>query len=368
MKKRALMIYGWIIFSILCQVFVYFLIDKVYLKSRTDLIAGIKTEVVDSNENTEEAKEKKISLTLPKDATNVQVSKDGSYIAFLSENKLNIMEVLSGKVVKVINNVFETKEQNKNKVEGKISCFKWNQEKDMILYAVTSLPNTPVKGQIYSYDLDSEMTHISKNSFSEYSMPRDGDITEILISPLTGAYYARVKVNQTQDRFYLVNIMDEFYPTVYVPTGAKANVGYYSEDLIYTDNTNKLYIKSSNKSATYITMPSKFTLLGVGGNVNETKDTIYTGILNKDGKVEKISYGNNSTQVANWKTIDLDTPVLEENLLIKGNSVYKLNSDNTIVDLVQKSKYTFDGSFIDLTSTFVVSKSDGKVILKEIRK
>lgn len=366
MKKKALVLYGWIIFSILFQVLAYTFVDRVVLRNRENIGNELNVKPLDTTVLKET--DKIVSIDIPTGAKDVKVSYDGNYAAYLLDNKLYIVDVNTKESKKVFDNFFINKDNTVSKTESKISVFKWIPYKNMIMFAMSNTSNTATKGQVYTYDLETGNLHVSKTVLADNYIPRGGEISDIIISPFTMVYYIRVSGGQSNDRFYRVDIMDDFYTSVNLLGTSTAKIGFYSEDLYYTEGEQKITVKSGLKSPVILTMPSNQVLLGIGGTSKEAKDIIYSGVLNSEGKVEKIIYGNQSTNPSEWKSINVDKPLPKEQFVIKDEEkVYSIGSDNNVTELVSGKKISFSGQFIDVTDTQIAYLSDGKLNLKTIK-
>jgi len=366
MKKKALIVYGWIIFSLVLQMFAYTMVDKVYLRNRKNIAGDLNQKTIDTTISQKE--EQVNSIDIPSEAKDLKVSYDGSYVAYMKDNKLNIVDVNTKESKKTIDNYFLNKDNTLSKTESKISTFKWIPYKNMIMFAMSSLPNASSRGQVYTYDLETGNIHVSKNIMYDNYIPWGGEISDIIISPFTMVYYIRVSSKQNNDRFYRVDIMDDLYISVTLPSATIAKIGFYTEDLYYTEGEQKILVKSGLKSPVSITMPSNQVLLGIGGTSKEAKDIIYSGILNSEGKVEKIIYGNQSTGASSWKSIDISKPLEREDFVIKDEEkIYSVGADNTITELTSGKKTSFSGKFINVTDTHVVYHNGDKLYFKTIK-
>lgn len=366
MKKKALVLYGWVIFSILFQVLGYTFVDKVVLRNRENIGKEMSVKPLDTTVLKET--EKIVSIDIPTGTKDVKVSYDGSYAAYLVDNKLHIVDVNTKESKKVIDNFFINKDNTISKTESKISVFKWIPYKNMIMFAMSNTPNTATKGQIYTYDLETGNLHVSKTMLADNYIPRGGEISDIIISPFTMVYYIRVAGGQSNDRFYRVDIMDDFYTSVNLPGTSVAKIGFYTEDLYYSEGDQKITVKSGLKSPVSVTLPSKQVLLGIGGTSKEAKDIIYSGVLNSEGKVESIIYGNQNISPSEWKSLKVDKPLSKSEFVIKDEEkIYSIGSDNNVTELVSGKKTSFSGQFIDVTDTQVAYLSDGKLNLKTIK-
>lgn len=370
MKKKVLVLYSWILVSVMAQVVLYLAIDKLYLGSRSNLAETVKVVNVDSigkNEGVEEAPE--TSIALPANAANVKISPDGSYISYLLDKKLYIVDVVSKETKKIIDNYFVNGNNAQNKVEADITCIQWIPGRNTLMYGLTSTPGNPGKVQMFTYDVETGNEHVGV-TFSEYYVPRGGELTDIVISPLTQVYYAKIKINQTQERLFRVNLMDEMSPSITLNTNAVTRIGYYSEDLLYDDGSGKLFVKSAFKNPTQIQIGFNFALLNVIGADQGGKDIVYLGQVNGENKVEKIYYGILGTDVTTWQSIAVAKPLLREEILIKqGGATYGIDGEGgNVYDLQDGSIVAVKGKFVDVVNDHIAYMDNNQLKFKPIKK
>ena len=372
MKKKILLIYSWIIVSIVAQVLAYMVIDKIYLGNRKNVAGTMKITTVTSNEESPEiVEEPEHSIAIPAGAENIRISYDGTYAAYLLDKKLNIVEIATNNTKKVIDNYFVNKENPQSKVEANITSFQWIQVsgKNTITYALSSTNGSPVRAQVLIYDADTGNEHIGVTLYENY-VPRGGEIRDIVISPLTMVYYAKIKINDSQDRLIRFNIMDEVSPSITLNAGTTTKIGYFSEDLYYEDANNKISVKSGFKNPYQLQTEFRAALIGLVGAYQGGKDKIYIGQLNNDNKVEKIYYGIQGTDTASWKDISPSQPVMPEDIIVKGEGmVYIINhKEGTLYEIGTGAKVSINGKYIDIVNDHIVYLDGGNLKLKPLKK
>lgn len=372
MKKKALLLYSWIILSVVVQAFAYLVVDKVYLGNRKSVVVNPKVVPVTPSSQTPASTEApEVSIPLPAGAANVKVSTDGTYAAYLLDRKLHIMDIAAKQTKKVIENYFVAKENPQYKTEANITCFQWIPfaGKNMIMYGMSSLPGAPGRVQVFSYDAEIENEHIGATLYENY-VPRGGEMTDIVISPLTMVHYLRVKINAAQERLFRIDIQDALSPSVTVNTAAATKIGYYSEDLFYEDGDGKLYTKSGLKNPVTVPVGFRSTLIGVIGGGQEGKDKVYIGQLTEDGKVDKVYYGLQGADMASWKSISLSVPLPAKDLMVREEgTLYSVNhSEGTLQDLQSGKKFTFTGKLIDVLNGHILYIDNDCLKFKPIKK
>lgn len=373
MKKKALIIYSWIIISVIGQVFAYLFIDKVYLGNRKNFTATMKiTTVATSGESTEVKEEvEEARIGLPENADSVKVSYDGAFVAFMLDKKLHIMDIGTGQTKKVIENQFVNKDNPQSNLEANITSFHWVpiSGKNTIIYGVSAQQGTVGRGQLLTYDADTENEHIGITLYDNY-IPRDGVISDIIISPLTMVYYAKVRINDSQDRLIRLNIMDEVGPSIVLNSGATIKIGYFSEDLYYEEAGEFISVKSGFKAPYQIKTGFRAALLGIAGIQQHGKDNIYIGQLNEENRVDKIFYGTQDTDTSSWKSISLEQALEPENIIVKGDGeIFCIDPEKKSLSSIKwENKVTFTGEYVDIVNGHLVYKNGSELKFRPFNK
>ncbi|MDF2522867.1 MAG: hypothetical protein K0R31_508 [Clostridiales bacterium] len=350
MKKIALRIYNWILFSIILQVTIYLFINNIYLSNRSNISNSIKfvpaaASVIEGYEKVEAEK----GVRLPLNIKNISISYDQSLAAYIYDDKLEIFDLNEKKVKTTFPNQFNTdNEKEKNKIEGEITAFTWLSDKNTLIYAMSTKKGAPTRAQLTTYDADSGISYTGVTMTGSY-LPNGSTITDLAVSPLNMIIYAKTRINETQARFYRINIMNEIYASFITGINALVKIGRYGEVLFYQDKDYKIYCKNGMYNAPIqLQFPNKMALLDVIPKESEGKDYAYAGYLNEDGKVQKIFYGKTDAPVTEWASMDLKESVKPENILISKKGVIYLikENENAVYNLQTNAKTIFTGKFI----------------------
>lgn len=340
-------IYRRVIIAIVIQVVTLAYFNFIYLPGRNYVTAtrhGLSERGAMSRE-----------IKIPADVKNVKVSYDGSYIAYMNDEKLEIINTLQ-------------KQDKKTIDPGKahITFYRWLPDRNMVIYA-TRFSNAK-KGlvRISTYDMDSGL----ERSYPDIKeLPYGSEATHIEASPFTNVVYIKIKVSQTYSRIYKFDIMDYLRQIIKIGADVVFRETYYNDNLIYNDADGRLYIMNGSNGKTRQLWPkSKIVLLGV-----DLKDNIYIGELNKDDMVSAIFHGNAGTGDIEWKSIKLEEPLSVDEIVISpGGRLFKLLEEREgkggIISLDGMEEYYFSGSFEQMLEEYIVARDGDRlkiIALKE---
>lgn len=340
MKKKLLIIYKWIILSIVFQLLVLGGAE-VYFSVPNDLKVQLTTLSVRTD---------KTSIPLPKNSKNIKVSFDASYAAYLKNNDIEIINLKNKKVKKVI-----------QAGEDSLNYFRWLPDRNMLVYAVKHKLSNVCNIQLFTYDTESESKkHFSKVSLSTSYNP---EVTDIGLSPLTNVVYAKIKTTSTSANIYRFNIMGNMKKVISVSADASIEETMYSDNLLFERNY-KVFVINGEKGNLYsLAFKEKVCLLRVSFN-----DNVYIGKLDDNNKVNEIIYGRINEPIKKWKMISLKHNIEVKNIFISNkNIIYEINQPSyTIYDLVNNKEYSYKGEFIDLVDENLVTLVENSIKIENL--
>ena len=342
-------VFKWILLSIIIQLVILTYFNFVYIPGIGGAIET--TKMVDDSANNNSASTqgfvlKTTKAKIPGNALQTKLSYDCSYAGYITDGKLNIVDVNTGAILKT----FE--QQGK-----KVSYFKWLYDRNLVLYAYAS---TDYSGriQMLSYDMGTGLEH----SYPEEYMPSSSEIVDIELSPLTNVCYTKVKTSDTRSRIYKYNIMSNFSIIMRTDLGIRIDETKYSDSLIYQDYSNDIQVMDGMNNTT--------TALGFNMNVAlldiDSEDNIYAGELNSVGKVTKIHFGKaDKKPVSSWKTANLSTSVLPQNINITpSEKIYEVNvNDGSIYSVSDRKQIDFKGKYIEALDNGIAINNNGNLEL-----
>lgn len=323
----------WMMVSLTIQGAGLFYINNYLLSSNT----SIKTKkIVKSEPKTQDTQ-----ISIPDNAQHINVSYDGKFLAYYD-----------GDVLKVVN----TKTGDEKEVEFndgvKVSFYKWLPDRNRMLIAEKQNSNF----KLVYYDVDKNLKEDIKDL--DYSDEK-AEVADIQISVNTNVICVEINGTGKRSYVYWINIMKEMkkVDTRSYQVG-KIALFSYEDKLAYEDLThNRIYI-TGNDSPLEIQGVSSPSILGVDEN-----DNLYVGETEND-KVTKIFYGNVKGDTNSLQSINLDSAVDKDNILITSQGKIYINDNlkGSVKECGSGKEYKYSGTFVQMYSGGAISVSDGKLI------
>ena len=320
-----------IVISLIVQNGGLFYLNNYFLTSSTTVKSQ---KVVDSSDKTSVS-----DFTLPSDATTINVSYDASYISYYSNDKLYVVNILTGKSVNVASS------------SGvKISFYKWLPDRNRMLIVETQDRNLSLS----YYDV----TQSQKTKISDILMISSNSIVkDIESAPLTNVIYLKVKNAYKDYSIYWVNVM-KTRKKIYTNSQYVGNIGVipHVDKLVYEDLTNNEVYATGPTHVLNFGGSNKSCLISIDNN-----DEVYVGNVDSNNKVDKIHYG---TLGGNWKSIQLITPVSKELLFVTGSGKVYIddNSKGTVTECTTGKITHYKGTFIQLYNNGIASLNNRNLV------
>jgi hypothetical protein len=348
--KASKRITTWIIISLVLQCGIYLYMDKFYYASEGDFnfTEGNSVDIV---------KDIKPSITFPSNATDISLSYDCSYTAYMEDGIIKVYDTSTGKAKKL------------NFGAG-VTClsYKWLPDSNSMMIAerVNSGGKKVIK--FYSYDADSEDKKDTDNYLSGghkvNAMPSvsSKDKVEFEISSSTGVLYGKITYGIGEVNLYRID-RNEDLTRVNTVSRNIGNIAVASDDdqLAYEDlNSEKIRTNYKSKIIS-VGGTSRLTLLGT-----DSDDDFYVGV----GKtVSKIYYGKLTESTSTWNELSLDQSSEAPNIVITASgNVYNIDKSQSSVTNVKTSKtYSFEGDFLGINDSYLSYKSNNVLKLKAVK-
>lgn len=365
MKKAFLILFKLVVLSIVLQSLFFFFIDNFYIGDHTNLINKIKISQISKACFGQSSSEININVKgIPDSASDIRVSYDSSFVSYIDNGNLIIIDSSTGKTSKTLDNRFPTQEgKHSNDVKANIDWYSWYPDRNTILYTLSAPENSSGRVQLMTYDASSGNTQEGK---SITNIPEGSKVTTATFSSLTMTVYMHIKESSSQAEVYRINIMNNILSPYSLPLNAVLKCGYYNTDnLLYQNSQNQIFIKKGVNSPRQINLKKKSSLINVSGDSKEGKDIAYIGELNENGKVNNIIYGDMTSNPSEWSSLPLKIPCDMKDIIVKNNTVYQI-SQNTLTNLKDNSEVKYDGRFIDIVDTGVIYLDKNTVKSKPI--
>ena len=343
--KRIVRIYKWIVLAVLFQVLVFSYMEFVYLPNR----GAVKATAFEFSED--EVKSK--SIKIPADAQGALVSYDGSYAVYLQGARLIVADIKKGgRVCKTL-----------NASGGEFSFYRWLPDRDMLIYSIKEPDAKKGQVRISTFDVGPGL----ERSYPKITdLPEGSMITDIELSPLTNVVYAMVKTGETRIKVYKYNIMDDLDFIMNMGIKAVFKETAYSDSLIYQEAGGKITVRSGKTGKkTYLPVKGSLQLLDV-----DAEDNIYAGQLDDAGKIIAVHCGKADKGSKEWKKTETGAPLaLSEVVITPDGSLYRVSGkDRTILDMVDGSKFSYEGELLEILDDYIISKDDRRLRLTAINK
>ncbi|MCR4434703.1 MAG: hypothetical protein QHH06_03775 [Clostridiales bacterium] len=342
--KAAVRVYKWIIISVFLQVAVLCFINFVYL-SHDETIKATSYEISDKPK-------KDVSMKLPEDASEAKVSFDGSYVGYMRDRKLEIVDLQTQKVKKTINESMDN-----------LTYYRWLPDSNMVIYSISSQDNKPGNVQIYTYDVD---TDVERNYPKISNLPKESRVEDIELSPQTNVIYAKIRTGPSQTQIYKFNIMNNLSYIMTATADIEIKETSFSDKLVYQDSKGRLFVRNGLQNATsQLQFKNRMALLEI-----DAEDKIYVGELDEQDRVVKIYYGKlSSTQSEKtWTEVSLQTPVESRNIFItRSGNIYEIvDSEKTAYKIGGSGKITYKGDVVEILDDYIVTKDGQEIKLTAI--
>lgn len=331
-------VFLWIILSLTIQFAGLFYVDKYILTADT---SNIKTKKIVKSET----KKQDVEVTIPDNATHVNVSFNGRYLAYYD-----------GDVLKVI----DTKNGGEKKVDFadgiKVSSYKWLPDRNRMLIAEKETSKKGSSFKLAYYDVDKDV----KEDVKELEWAdKKSEVEDIQVSVKTNIIYVKVANSGQRSSIYWINIMKEMkkVDTMAYMIG-KIKVVPHEDKLIYEDLTHhKIYMTDQDESLK-INGVNNPSLIAVDDN-----DNVYVGET-QDDKITKIYYGsvkegNNTLQV-----IDLKGAIDKDALFVSSQGKVYINDNlkGVVKEVATGKEHIYKGNFMQMYTDGIISISDGKLV------
>ncbi len=339
----------WIIISLIIQCSLYLYLDKVYFA--TD--GNIQISNIDTGDY---AKAITPKINFKSDDTNISLSYDCSYTAYMENGVLKVFDTNTGK------------ERTLGFSSGvQILSYKWLTDSNIMMIAERLTVNGRKAIQIFSYDADSQEKKDTNNyvggkkvnTLPSYS---SNDKVDFESSPDTGVLYTKVSYSKTEASVFRLDRNE----TLTRQSTTTRNIGKMcvasdDDQLVYEDLTyDRLRTNYKTRTLT-LNGSTNLKLLGNDGN-----DNFYVSIGNT---ASQIYYGKLSVPTSSWNKITLSSPVISSNIVVTpSGNVYNIDSaDGKVVNLKNNKVYNFNGEYIGINDSYISYKANDKLLVLALK-
>lgn len=330
----------WSIIAIVFQSVVFFAADRYY---ETSLLNTKTTEV--KIEDTS-AFVRNVTINIPSSATKIASSFDGQYLSYYENDKLNVVNTYDGTKQIV------SPEKNNEQIYSK-----WQPDINLMILCEKSLDN-PKDISIYTYNADNnskETPTDSSNADIKLTLNSSNDkISDIEFSTAMNTFYIKtLKANETNDIFFN-DVNGNMKSLITSKNIGTIRTFKNKPGLLYEDLSNDV-IKFTNENKSIA--KENYCILYTDDNEN-----VYMGVLT-NGLIDKILYGTTEKSISQWQSINLQSPVNKDSVLItnEGKIYIKYTDSGYILDEQSNKKTSYKGTFLSITDKELLSLENGKL-------
>ncbi len=302
-----------------------------------------------------------LEIKLEPDAKNIILSSSGKYCSYYSEKKLSIINLVDGS-----KNSLDLDKDLKN------YYFKWHNTEDKMIISEKTVENNKAGVKIYTYNPknNSKQEALNYNNESEiYKLPTSNAVVSgIDLNTMNTIMYLKVSNSKASSSLQRLDI-SEGMNQLDINTNKVGNffVIKQKDEIIYENlQDNKIYITDKSKN-TEIKVPGyeNLKLLYV-----DKSDTAFIGEV-QNNMITKIFKKNfdGASEENTWSSLSLENPVSAENLHISNyGKVYVIdNFKGTAENVQDKTKVTFEGNFITINDSEILSSYEEKLIVTPLK-
>lgn len=332
--KRA---FVWVIIPILIMMGILYYINDFYLTTSGTFQIKKLTSENDTLKNT-------IGLDVPNGATDIKASYDGSYVSYILNGELFIMDTKTQNIKKTITS------------NSGVYSYVWLNDRNRLIYFYRTYHNGTEAIQLEAYDLDiNKNVKIDKLIYA----PRNSRIKNITLSPLTSMIYVNIVDNAGYSYLYRIDIMGQIV-NLKLPI---RNIARMYE----LQNTDTLIYESSNDMIRVIKNGNGYTFTDSGYSLigTDNKDNVYIGKL-RNSKVVEIYYGQLNKKLSTWNHIKLNHAVSTDDIKIfpKDNSINVTFNGRDLINISSGNTISGAGKIIGVNSNYIIYFENNKVTLK----
>lgn len=342
--KTFTRVYKWIVLSVFLQVVILSYINFIYLSADGKITATIAEISESARENT--------SMKIPEGTSDVKVSFDGTYVGYIEDKKLVIVDLNTKKVKKVL-----------NADRNNLTYYRWLPDSHMVIYSISAADGQPGQVQMFTYEIEGE---VERNYPKIGNLPKGSQVEDIELSPQTNVVYAKVVTGSNQAQVYKFNIMNTL---TYILTATKdihIKELSFSDKLFYQDSKNRIFVRDGIKNTnTQLQFKEPMALLEI-----DSEDRVYVGELDENNRVVKIYYGKYTAaqEEKKWTEIALEKPVESTDLKITSTgSLFEIvKEEKTIYEIGSKDKISYKGEVIEILDDYLVTMDNNRIELTVI--
>lgn len=285
---------------------------------------------------------------IPPLASEVKMSYDGSFAAYVVGNELDVLDSATGDVKKI-------------QLDHPLAFFYWLPDRNRLLIFKSSEEKYQKQFLLDYFDADRGETN-SDNTISFYAARKSMEIRDVKVSTLTNSTFIKTVDSQEKTQIYYMDIMKKMKKL----TLKTKNVGNieairHKTHLVYEDTgRGRIYISTVTNSIK-IDGVDEESLLGI-----DNDDHIFVGAVQK-GKITKIYTSSLDEDMLKWSSYTLTSPANPEDISISRNGEIIVNDavNHNILKLKSGQRLYYTGKLIQVIEHGIAINNNGELIIKK---
>lgn len=335
MKK----VFVWMAMSLAFQIGVLYYLEYYYFNTNVEIW------VTEYNEQ----KWNEISFKIPKAANNIRVSFDASFVAYTLNDKIQIIDIKKGIIVK---------EFPHSSIE--ISYYDWLQDRNIIIYSLKETDKEKGSVRVYTYDFKL----YNGNSYPKIqNLPVGSQVTNIIFSPVTNVVHVKVAINEKYSKIYSFDVLKQKKMEFKIINDSIIKQTYLSNNVLYQEKDKDIFLNSKDIGETKLVLDDTAILLQV-----DMQDKIYIGYLNNDKKLYKIHSAMIQNEVLVFlNEIEFNYPIKRDNLYITedGRVIIDFAEDRYLHDKIKDINIHYKGELLQVLQGKLVTRDGNNINIKK---
>lgn len=341
--KTLRRIIGWSLLCIILEVGVFLYLENSVFKHSSDFtLKDYKSE----------KQSKETSFNIPKNAEDIKVSYDGSYLTYRDEESFKLVNCSDGKATPV----------KPSKSNGEVLYINWLGDRNRLMIAEKIVGESG--GNVVNL-LNLDPKSNKKTIIKDICSYREGmSIGALITATLPGVSYITVEREGYTTSVYRVDINNKLEKINNVAYSINnVSIFPHKDEILYKDDYSGRFYSYSNlntkKTGVY---DSSMHIIKLNND-----DTIYMAKL-LNGKAISIYSGTEDQDISQWNCVELDKPKDLNDIYVNdlGEILVADDLKGIVHNLSEDEDIKYKGTLISMNEKVICSKEGNKIHIKSI--
>lgn len=327
----------WTVVSLGFQILLLVFLDEFYLSRRSSNVEIVKYAEIGASKTSGQ-------VSIPEGAIQVGISYDASYVSYMFDEKLYIIDTGSGDTAAEWGGGFPA------------NFYKWLPDRNMLIFSNEETKNNMGTISIRTYDADAGLVR----SYPEITaLPAGSHVEDIQLSTLTNLVYVKIVTGTNSAEIYRFNIMEEQDHVMTVDSDVEILLLHISDVLLYQQDGAGIKLRYDSSGEEKELDARGSLLLG-----SDTEDVVYLGERDEKGNVTGIKYGTlNQIHEQKHFYVELRKSYPVEQVVVTYNGgIYIIEKEKkTVLDIKHKTEIKYKGEYAGIFSNYLLT-TDGSIL------